>query len=231
MYSLSRLAFEKKVPLNADFFKTEVLPYITLFQGVEKFLHFIKDIEKTKEFNEVNLSIHHFIVSAGLQDLISLVFAPELITRVFGCRYTVIVHEGNETLPESIPVFCMDETVKTRSLFEISKGSFNDENKPVNKYLESKELFAPFTNMIYIGDGDTDVPALSLTRSKGGVGVALYNPAYSLEKRQERLKKMQANKRADLVTAADFSLDGQLFQYLKARCIQIRQRYQAEACV
>jgi 2-hydroxy-3-keto-5-methylthiopentenyl-1-phosphate phosphatase len=231
MYSLSRLAFEKQVPLNTEFFKEVVLPYIQLFDGVEKFLRFIKDLEKTKEFKEVNLSIHHFIVSAGLQDLISLVFAPELITRVFGCRYTVIANEGKEAMPESIPVFCMDETVKTRSLFEISKGSFNDENKPVNKYLESKELFAPFTNMIYIGDGDTDVPALSLTRSKGGTGIALYNPTYSLEKRQERLKKMQANKRADLVTAADFSLDGELLQYLKARCIQISQRYQAEACV
>src|SRR5690606_32110437 len=145
-----------------------------------------------------------------------------LISRVFGCRYAVIVPKGYEDQPESVPVFCMDETMKTRSLFEISKGSFEDPKKPVNKRVEHSELWAPFLNFIYIGDGPTDIPALSLTRYHGGLGVVVFDPKKSEKEIQDRLKDMSLDKRADLITPADYSLGGELFEYIKTRCEQIK---------
>jgi hypothetical protein len=143
----------------------------------------------------------------------------------------IVAVEGRENEPESIPVFCMDETMKTRSLFEISKGSFQDPSTPVNTRVPKEKLWAPFENIVYIGDGDTDVPALSLVRNQGGIGVAVFNPAHSKTTVDKRLNNMRLNKRADLITPANFSETGELFEYLTFRCKQIAHRYQAESAV
>lgn len=225
MYSLARMADARHIPLNTEFFKQFALPQIKPYPNVPAFLEKIKQLSQQPRFKNVGLEIHHFIVSAGLKNLVELTFPEGLITHTFGCRYEV-VWENEE--PRSVPVFCMDETMKTRSLFEICKGSFKDEKRGVNKKLPASKLWAPFSNIIFIGDGDTDVPALSLTRSKGGKGIVVCNPDYDDEKRNERLRKMGANKRADLITAADFKIGGELYEYIVSFCEMARQRYSAE---
>lgn len=228
MYSLSRVAASKKIPLNREFFEKFVLPKIILYPKVIEFMKAIKSLSKDKAFKAVDLEVHHFIVSAGLKDLIEQVFPKDLVTWTFGCRYEMLVDDAHRDEPESVPVFCMDETMKTRSLFEISKGVFLNEKVKVNTRVEENKLWVPFSNVVYIGDGDTDVPALSLVRDKGGMGIAVYNPKKSKEDVQKRLHNMRLDKRADLITAADYSEDGELFDFIRARCIQIRQRYEAE---
>jgi hypothetical protein len=228
MYALSRLAARKKVPLNSEFFEHFVLPHIFTYPEVENFLCSIKALEKSPAFKNAGLDIHHFIITAGLKDLVELVFPKNLIRWTFGCRYTVVAHPQHQDEPESVPVFCMDETVKTRSLFEISKGAFCNEKIKVNTRIPNDKYWAPFSNMIYIGDGDTDVPALSLVRSKGGMGIAVYNPSKSPKEIQERFHHMRLDKRADLITPANFSQDSELFKFIETRCVQIRQRYEAE---
>lgn len=225
MYSLSREASKKKIPLNSEFFKIAVKE-ISLFPNVIKFLKAVKGIDGRKDFKKLDIKIHHFVVSAGLQHLIELVFPEGLITHTFGCRYMVVADKEHDNEPESIPVFCMDETMKTRALFEISKGSFIHSDRGVNKFVPEKDRFSPFKNFIYIGDGPTDIPSLSLTRYNGGMGVVVYNPENQDEK---KLKKMSVDKRADLITPADYSLSGELYKFIEARCIQIKQRYEAES--
>lgn len=231
MFALSRLASEKSVPLNAEFFKKFVLPHISLFPNVVQFLQRIKSLEKRKDFKKNDLEIHHFVVTAGLKDLIEQVFPDKLITSTFGCRYTVIASKDDINNPESVPVFCVDETMKTRSLFEISKGAFHDPNKQVNTRVPEANLWAPFRDMIYIGDGPTDVPALSLTRDRGGIGVVVHDPNKTDDEVNKRLKSMRLDRRADLITKADFSFGGELFEYIQARCIHIKHRYEAEKSI
>ncbi|MGA9795983.1 MAG: HAD family hydrolase [Rhizomicrobium sp.] len=228
MYALSRLAFEKKVPLNAEFFEKFVAPIVTLRPDVLKFLRKIKLLEAKKPFKLVDLHIEHFVVSAGLVDLVDVVMPPDVVKKSFGCRYEIIAYKGNEHEPESVPVFCMDETMKTRSLFEIAKGSFLHKDQGVNRKVPEDKYWAPFRNVIYIGDGPTDVPALSLVRKNGGTGIAVYDPTASREKRDTKLKDMRLDSRADLITAADFSETGELFRYLTACCERIALRYRAE---
>lgn len=231
MYALSRTAFSKRVPLNEEFFKAFVLPKISLYPEVASLLRKIRLLAETKSFKSVQLDIHFFIITAGLEDLVKQALPDGLVTRTFGCRYEIIVTPGNEAEPESVPVFCMDETMKTRSLFEISKGSFLLENQSVNKRVAKENLWAPFENIIYVGDGETDVPALSLVRSHGGLGIALYNPAKPRKEIEKRLRSLRLDKRADLIAPAEFSEGGELFEYLNVRCKQICQRYQAEQSV
>ena len=177
----------------------------------------------------MNLHIHHFIVSAGLKELIEECFPRNLITWTFGCRYVMTKEgEGSEETILNVPVFCMDETMKTRSIFEISKGTFNNPQQPLNNKVSHDRLWAPFENMIYVGDGPTDIPSLSLVRSRGGLGVVVFN-----NNEQEasiprgRLKQMVLDSRSDLITPANYSTNGDLFEFIKVRCYQILQRYEA----
>jgi hypothetical protein len=121
--------------------------------------------------------------------------------------------------------------MKTRSLFEIAKGSFLFEDHGVNKKLPANEYWAPFENIIYVGDGPTDVPALSLVRNNGGIGIAVYDPKTSAGKVNQRLEEMRLDKRADLITPADFSENGELARYLTSCCERICLRYRAEQSV
>lgn len=232
MYALSKMAFDRKIPLNKEYFQKHILSHIKTYDGVNCLLTKLKALNDTKEFRDINLNLYHFIISAGLKDLIELVFPDNLIYWVFGCKYKVIEKEQNgEIIPENIPVFCMDETMKTRSLFEISKGSFLDPAKSLNTRVARKDLWAPFCDIIYIGDGDTDVPALSLVRDRGGIGIVVYDKDAAQHEVDNKLRQMRLNKRADLITTADFTENSELFCYLENRCKQIRQRYEAQMIV
>jgi 2-hydroxy-3-keto-5-methylthiopentenyl-1-phosphate phosphatase len=231
MYALSRIAFAKGVPLNAEFFREFVKPHITLYDRVPAFLRKLKLLEEAPALKSVAVNIHFFIITAGLKDLVELMLPEGLIRWTFGCRYEIVASADDPNAPESIPVFCMDETMKTRSLFEISKGSFEDKDRSVNRRVPVEDRWAPFENIVYIGDGDTDVPALSLVRSQGGLGVAVYDPSKPKDEVDRRLKNMRLDKRADLITPADFGEKGELFEFLRARCMQIAQRYRAEQAI
>jgi hypothetical protein len=228
MYALSRIAAKKRVPLNGEFFRDFVLPHIFLYDGVAAFLRKLKLLEETSLFKTTDVAIHFFIITAGLKELVELVLPAGLITWTFGCRYKIVVAPGAEDEPESVPVFCMDETMKTRSLFEISKGSFLDPDHAVNRRVADADLWAPFENIVYIGDGDTDVPSLSLVRSQGGLGVAVYNSGKSKNEIDDRLRRMRLDKSADLIAAASFGAKDELFEFLSMRCRQIALRYRAE---
>ncbi len=235
MYTLSRIAHQKKVPLNKEFFKEFVVPNVELYSNVITFLRAIKNLEDLKEFKDQNIKIDHFIISAGLKELIEEVMCDQerkhdkraidkkkddLIRWVFGGRYIITyTEEDSKDNPESIPAFCMDETMKTRSLFEIAKGSFTDPSAHVNKRVKQQKY--PFSNMIYIGDGPTDIPALALVDDRGGTGVLLYDKSLETEKIKRRLNRMSSDSRANFITEANFSLKGELFEFIKAHCIRV----------
>ncbi|MET0155103.1 MAG: HAD family hydrolase [Rickettsiales bacterium] len=227
MYSMSRLAAKNKVPLNAEFFREFILPKIRLYPNAIGFLQRIKALEEREDFKRVGVNICHFIISAGLKELIEQVFPPGLITWTFGCRYVIVADEGHEDEPESVPVFCMDETTKTRSLYEISKGVFRNPEVRLNTRVQRHPF--PFRNMIYIGDGATDVPALAMMRNNAGAGVLVYNPEKTREEGEAQLRNMRADCRADFVTPANFAFDGDLYGYIEAHCVRIKQRCEAEA--
>lgn len=80
--------------------------------------------------------------------------------------------------------------------------------------------------MIYVGDGETDIPALSVVRHFGGLGVVVFNPDNPDAK--PKLKRLCLDKRADFIAAANFDADGELFDFMSSRCIQIGRRYRTE---
>lgn len=84
------------------------------------------------------------------------------------------------------PAVAIDYTAKTQYLFRINKGIFNIwDNSKINKYADEEKRYLPFQRMIYIGDDETDVPAMKMINHKGGYSIAVYDP----NKRKEIQRK------------------------------------------
>jgi len=233
MWSLGRIAQAQGVVLTKSYFKS--IAHRDDFQLFAKAATFLRSIEKLSEsatFKKLNLTVHNFIVTAGLAELISeiLDFNGVDASRIWGCKYRGVfqgnAQPGKEGLGMSVPIFCMDETMKTRAIFEIAKGVWlPDSEFHVNDRVASEDLWCPFQNIIYVGDGPTDIPALSVVRDRGGFGIVVYDEGKPKDVVRKRLEKMSAQTRCDCIVPARFGIEDQLYQTILRQCERIADRY------
>ncbi len=124
-----------------------------------------------------DINLEFYIVSGGLQDLISEIpLVKKHFRSIYGCQFgenpeSGVIHQVKR---------CVTFTEKTRYLFEINKGispAQVEENKyAVNKDVPAARRRVPFKNMIYVGDGLTDIPCFSLVKRLGGMAFGIFNP-------------------------------------------------------
>ena len=233
MYKLTELAKgleNNPIGLDKPNIKKLIARKITLYPKVLDFLQKIKNLSEKDLYQKNNIEIHHFIITAGLADLVSSVFEyknkPALIKEFFGCKYKV--RRKDRSRIQNVPIYCMDKTTKTRALFEICKGCFlPDASYTVDDLVPKEKEWCPFENMIYIGDGDTDIPAFSLIKSGKGMTIGVFDPSLSTEARDKKSGNMRKGKRIDLFTPARFEEGGELYKFIEIRCQQIAKRYEA----
>ena len=230
MYLLSEMAHKSDSTffgLDKESIKKIIAHKIEFYPGVLDFFEKTKNFSNREIYRKSNIKIHHFIITAGLEDLVASVFeyndSAKLVEEIFGCKYRIVEKDGEII---NIPVYCMDKTSKTRALFEISKGCFlKDAKYMVDDLVPKEEEWCPFENIIYIGDGDTDIPAFSLVKSRKGMTVGVYDPNLSSQERDKNSENMRKGKRIDLFTSAIFTEDGELYKFVDTRCWQIAKRY------
>lgn len=219
------------ISLDKESLKKIIAHKIKFYPEVLGFFAMIKNLSEKDLYRHNKIQIHHFIITAGLEKLVTAVFelhdSSDLVTKIFGCKYHVFKYGKNEEIIKNIPIYCMDKTTKTRALFEICKGCFLPDAKyTVDDLVPKEKEWCPFENMIYIGDGDTDIPAFSLIKSRKGMSVGVFDPALSEDKRSAKAHNMKKGERLDLFTPANFERSGELFQFIKMRCQQIVKRYE-----
>jgi len=209
-------ARERKVPvMRSDFMQFG--QGITFFPGVETFFERINSFA-----HSLNLRIDHHIVSSGLREFILGTPIAKYFRNIFasGFKYD---HNGAAVWP----ALAINYTSKTQYLFRINKGIDNSyDNTLINKYMPEPEKPVPFSRMIYIGDGETDVPAMKMVKYQGGATVAVYNPDSSinssLKSRRKVCLDMIEQNRVDYIAAADYTELSPLFQLIKTLITQMR---------
>ena len=148
---------------------------IKTFQGLPDFFKRIKDsIENEPKYKEHGLKVEHYIISTGLKEMIigSPLYDPDYIEDVFASEFM----EENGVINDVARA--VGHMKKTEFLYMLNKGSNKNPNIDINGRMPNEARRIPFENMIYVGDGPTDVPCFATLSDEGGVGVAVYNPEF-----------------------------------------------------
>lgn len=169
---------------------------VALFEGLRDLSWF----DRIKEFGaKYNLEIEHYIISAGLEEMIDGTPIRPALHHVFASHY--VYDENGEA---AWPAVGVNYTTKTQYLFRINKGVKNHwEHERVNHFIPDDERPIPFERMIFLGDGDTDVPTMKMMHTKGGFSIAVYDPR-SNEKDQKKVYSLISEDRVNFVAAADY---------------------------
>lgn len=177
---------------------------IKLFPGVETWFKRIREHGKKR-----GLQVEHYIVSSGLTEMIEGSPIGKEFERIYACSF---MYDHNDVA--EWPAQVVDCTSKTQYLFRISKGAHDlSDTKALNMPVKEENRHVPFSRMIYIGDGTTDVPSMTLVQSRGGHSIAVYQPKSKL-KRQEALDLVKDG-RVQFCFPADYSEGEKLEEAIK----------------
>ena len=172
---------------------------VDLFPGVLQWFKSIQAYLNTR--GEKSIELRHYMISSGLKEIIEGTKIFKEFHNVFASEYLFDAYD----LP--YPKRVITDTSKTQYLFRINKGIENL-SETINTHMPEDDRPIPFQNMIYFGDGETDVPSMAVMRKNGGHAVAVYPPNGN---RKTCINLFNAG-RVDYFAAADYSKSSDLIR-------------------
>ncbi len=169
------------------------------YEGVFDLFKEITNLRDTDAYKNSGIVFENYIVSSGLKKVIE---GTELVKQgyvknVWGCEFC---EEGGVI---SDIAYSIDNTTKTRALFEINKGAnIKEHNLDVNSAIPEKDRRVQFVNMIYVADGPSDIPAFSVVNQHNGCTFAVYPKGDS--KALHQVDKMRREGRVQMYAEADY---------------------------
>lgn len=178
---------------------------IELFPGVDTWFERINNIAA-----ELHINVEHYIISAGLKEIIKGTSIAKYFEEIYASSFLYDVQYKNPIWPRQV----VNYTTKTQYLFRINKNCLDlSDEDAVNDYKEDKERRIPFRNFIYIGDSETDIPAMKIVKNGGGVSIGVYNPQ---TKNMDRVRKLLNQERIDFLMPADYSEGSRIEKLVEA---------------
>lgn len=214
---------------------------LKFYPGLPDFFGEVKRmIEEDPKYKAFDIRLEHYVVSTGFAETIRGSAIAPFVEGIFGCEFieapaqpgfcdsaeTLIAAQeaaqsANGGGAEIVQVAsALDNTSKTRYLFEINKGSNKyPETIDVNSSIAREVRRVPFENMVYVADGPSDVPAFSILNYNGGSTFAVY-PKGDV-KGFKQVDALRRDGRVQMFGEADYTNASQSWLWLteKARAI------------
>ncbi len=145
---------------------------------------------------ELGITVEHYIISSGLREIIEGSAIHDRFRKIYACEFH---YDANGVA--DWPLVSVNYTTKTQFLFRINKGvlDFTDD-EALNRFVPEAERAVPFRNMVYIGDGLTDVPCMKLVKANGGHSIAVYQRGH-----KQNVSDLLRHERVDYISPADYS--------------------------
>lgn len=211
MHLMLLKADEKNIPIREETFR-QYGARIVFFEGVETYFKRINHYATQK-----NIHLEHFIISSGLREFIKGSPIAVHFKNIFASGF-----QYDDAGIACWPALAVNYTNKTQFLFRINKGIDNSyDNSLINKSMPDNMRVVPFSNFIYIGDGETDVPAMKMVNLYGGTTIAVYNPDTANTAASHPVSSKEIcldiihHDRADYIAPANYAKDGELDVILK----------------
>ena len=179
---------------------------VELFEGVDDWFEAIAEYVRIRSESQ-GVALRHYLISSGLTEIIEGTRIYDRFHNVFASEYWFDAYD----LP--FPKRVITDTGKTQYLFRINKG-VEDLGENINEHMPEALRPIPFSNMIYFGDGDTDVPSMAVTRKNGGHAIAVHAPG----KARHKCVELFNAGRVDFFAPADYRRGSELF---KRTCLLI----------
>lgn len=193
---------------------------LVFYPGLPDFFGEVKKlIEEDPKYKAFDIRLEHYVVSTGFAETIKGSAIAPFVDGIFGCEFIEDVLQPGflddtrsqapgsryEDSKEISQIACaLDNTSKTRYLFEINKGSNKyPETIDVNSTIAREVRRVPFENMVYVADGPSDVPAFSILNYNGGSTFAVYPKGDVKGMRQ--VESLRRDGRVQMYGEADYS--------------------------
>ena len=174
-----------------------------------------------KSYSEYGIQVEHYIVSTGFAETIRGSELYQYVDGVWGCELLDSEGQNGEKLLGEV-VYTIDNTTKTRAIFEINKGIGKIDGINVNTKIPKELRRVQFENMIYIADGPSDIPAFSVVKQNGGATFAIYPKGDAEAMRQ--VEQMRADGRVDMYAEADYSENTTAYLWITTKIRKMADR-------
>lgn len=185
-----KLAAKGKVHLTRNEFN-RLGSEVRLYEGVKDWFSRINNYAAAH-----SLMAEHYIISSGLKEIIEGTPIAQEFKEIYAASYCYDEH-GSAIWP----AMAVNYTSKTQFLYRINKGVLSaTEHTGLNEFTPESARRVPFRNMIYVGDGFTDVPCMKIVRQSGGHAVAVYSDTPG-----EPCRQLLKTGRVDFIAPADYT--------------------------
>ena len=201
MYTSVREAQRHGKPLMRD----DLLVHgksVEFFRGVDTWFDRVNAYGETQ-----GVQIEHYIISSGMKEIIEGTPIADNFKEIFACEY-YYDEQGVAVWPKT----AVNYTNKTQFVYRINKGVLDVSNDvDLNRSMPDDSKRVPFTNMIYIGDGLSDVPCMKMMQAYGGTSIAVYP-----EGQRNKVEELLVNDRVNFIFPADYSEGSELYSAMQS---------------
>jgi len=192
MHLMLKKAIENEIPRSRAVFQAYGAK-VPLFDGLDTWF------DRTNEAGrQRGLHVRHFLISSGLREMIEGTPVAKYFERIYASSY---LYDENHVAVA--PALALNYTTKTQFLFRINKGALDlADDSLINAFVPKPDRPVPFENMVYIGDGSTDIPCFRLVREQGGHSIAVYAPKKKGAK--AKAEALIREERVDFAVPADY---------------------------
>ena len=206
---------EGKLPNLTNEKLRELGAKIPLAPGMPDFMARAKElVSRDERYAHHGVTVEHYIVSTGLRQMIEGNPIHEHVSGVWACELLAdppgpgYLEDGPSAEASGILTqlgYVLDNTTKTRAIFEINKGVNVEPKIDVNALMAPDDRRVPISNMIYIADGPSDVPVFSVVNMHGGKTLGVYT--IGANSNYEGVRKLQDDGRVNSIAETDYSPD------------------------